>query len=60
MDDGRSRAHDSSTVVRVKPSRWQLVLEVSFLGARLEVEVDERLVEKVLDSRPETSDPRRG
>jgi hypothetical protein len=28
---------------------------VSFLGARLEVEVDERLVEKVLDSR---ADPR--
>ena len=43
------------TVVRVKPNRWQLVLEVSFLGARLEVEVDERLVEKVLDSR---ADPR--
>jgi len=48
------------TIVRVKPSKWQLVLEVSFLGARLEVEVDERLVEKVLDSRPETADPRRG
>lgn len=37
------------TVVKAKPSKWQLVLEVSFLGARLEVEVDERLVERVLD-----------
>lgn len=36
------------TVVRVKPNRWQLVLEVSFLGARLEVEVDERMVERVV------------
>ena len=34
-------------IVRVKPNRWQVVLEVSFLGARLEVEVDERLVERV-------------
>jgi hypothetical protein len=42
------------TVVRVKPNRWQLVLEVSFLGARLEVEVDERLVEKVIEMRPQT------
>jgi hypothetical protein len=36
------------TIVRVKPNKWQLVIEVSFLGARLEVEVDERLVEKVV------------
>lgn len=36
-------------VVRVKPNRWVLVVEVSFLGARLEAEVDERLVEKVLE-----------
>jgi transcription antitermination factor NusG len=34
------------TVVRTKPNRWQLVLEVSFLGARLEVDVDERMVER--------------
>jgi transcription antitermination factor NusG len=35
-------------VVRVKPNRWVLVIEVSFLGARMEAEVDERLVEKVV------------
>ena len=35
-------------VVRVKPNRWVLVVEVSFLGARLEAEVDERLVEKIV------------
>jgi transcription antitermination factor NusG len=34
------------TIVRVRPNKWQVVLAVSFLGARLEVEVDERLVEK--------------
>jgi hypothetical protein len=34
------------TIVRTKPNQWQLVLEVSFLGARLEVEVDERMVER--------------
>ena len=34
-------------IVRVEPNRWQVVLEISFLGARLEVEVDERLVERV-------------
>jgi transcription antitermination factor NusG len=35
-------------VIRVKPNRWVLVIEVSFLGVRLEAEVDERLVEKVV------------
>jgi transcription antitermination factor NusG len=35
-------------VVRVKPNRWVLVVEVSFLGARMEAEVDERLVEKIM------------
>jgi transcription antitermination factor NusG len=35
-------------VVRVKPNRWVLVIEVSFLGARMEAEVDERLIEKVI------------
>jgi transcription antitermination factor NusG len=35
-------------VVRVKPNRWVLVIEVSFLGAKMEAEVDERLVEKVV------------
>ncbi len=34
------------TVVKVKPNQWCLILEVSFLGARLEVEVDERMVER--------------
>jgi len=33
-------------IVRLKPNKWQVVIEVSFLGARMEVEVDERLVEK--------------
>ncbi|MDB5311153.1 MAG: hypothetical protein JWO38_5355 [Gemmataceae bacterium] len=33
-------------IVRVKPNHWQIVLEVSFLGARLEVEVDERMVQR--------------
>ena len=35
-------------IVRVKPNKWQVVIEVSFLGARLEVEVDERMVERVV------------
>lgn len=35
-------------VVRVKPQRWALVLEISFLGLRVEAEVDERWVEKLL------------
>lgn len=34
-------------VLRLKPNRWALVLEISFLGLRLEAEVDERWVEKV-------------
>jgi transcription antitermination factor NusG len=33
-------------IVRVQPNRWQVVLEISFLGARLDVEVDERMVER--------------
>ena len=36
------------TVIRKKPKRWQLVLEISFLGARREIEVDERMVERIL------------
>ena len=35
-------------VVRVKPNRWVLVIEVSFLGVKIEAEVDERLVEKMV------------
>lgn len=38
----------TGTVLRAKPHRWQLVLEISFLGARRLVEVDERMVERVL------------
>jgi transcription antitermination factor NusG len=38
----------TGTVVRAKPHKWALVLEVSFLGARREVEVDERMVERVV------------
>ena len=39
----------AGTIVKSKPNKWLLILEVSFLGARLEVEVDERLVERVLE-----------
>jgi transcriptional antiterminator RfaH len=35
-------------VVRLKPNRWVLVLEISFLGLRVEAEVDERWAERVL------------
>jgi transcription antitermination factor NusG len=35
-------------VVKVRPNRWQLVVEVSMLGAKLEVEVDERMVERAV------------
>jgi transcription antitermination factor NusG len=38
-------------IVRVNPSRWVVVLEMSFLGARQEVEVDERIVERIERSR---------
>lgn len=34
-------------ITRVKPNRYQIVVEVSFLGARMDVEVDEGLVQKV-------------
>lgn len=43
---GGSLAGYRGTVVRTDPQRWVVVLEVSFLGTRLEVEVDERLVER--------------
>jgi transcription antitermination factor NusG len=42
-------------VLRLKPNRWVLVLEISFLGLRLEAEVDERWVERV-DPIPEKMD----
>jgi transcription antitermination factor NusG len=45
---GGPLAGHEGRVVRVKPNRWVLVVEVSFLGARMEAEVDERLVEKVI------------
>jgi transcriptional antiterminator RfaH len=45
---GGPLAGHEGRVVRVKPNRWVLVIEVSFLGARLEAEVDERLIEKVV------------
>ncbi|MCS7022572.1 MAG: KOW motif-containing protein, partial [Gemmataceae bacterium] len=35
-------------VIRLKPNRWALVLEISFLGLRVEAEVDERWVEKMV------------
>jgi transcription antitermination factor NusG len=36
------------TVLKAKPNGWRLVLEVSFLGVSCEVEVDERMVDRVL------------
>ncbi len=45
---GGPLAGHEGRVVRVKPNRWVLVVEVRFLGLRLEAEVDERLVEKVV------------
>ena len=45
---GGPLAGHEGRVVRVKPNRWVLIIEVSFLGARLEAEVDERLVEKIV------------
>ena len=45
---GGPLAGHEGRVVRVKPNRWVLVVEVSFLGVKLEAEVDERLVEKVV------------
>lgn len=44
---GGPLADHEGRVVRVRPNRWVLVLEISFLGLRLEAEVDERLVERV-------------
>jgi hypothetical protein len=45
---GGSLAGHEGRVIRVKPNRWVLVVEVSFLGVKLEAEVDERMVEKVV------------
>jgi transcription antitermination factor NusG len=45
---GGPLAGHEGRVLRVKPNRWVLVIEVSFLGARMEAEVDERLIEKVI------------
>lgn len=36
------------TILRTKPNRWQVVVDISFLGARREIEVDERMVERVV------------
>lgn len=45
---GGPLAGHEGRVVRVKPNRWVLVIEVTFLGVKIEAEVDERLVEKVI------------
>jgi transcriptional antiterminator RfaH len=45
---GGPLAGHEGRIVRVKPNRWILVIEISFLGARMEAEVDERLIEKVI------------
>lgn len=38
-----------SAIPKVKPNCWRLVLEVSFLGASCDVEVDERMVERICE-----------
>lgn len=45
---GGPLAGHEGKVLRVKPNRWVLVVEVSFLGVRMEAEIDERLIEKVV------------
>ncbi|WP_439625435.1 transcription termination/antitermination protein NusG [Gemmata sp.] len=45
---GGSFAGHEGRVLRAKPNRWVLVIEVSFLGARLEAEIDERMVQRVI------------
>jgi len=44
---GGSLAGYTGKVVRVNPNRWVVFVEMSFLGARQEVEVDERMVERI-------------
>jgi len=44
---GGSLAGCEGKILRLKPNRWQVVLEVSFIGARLVAEVDDRLIERV-------------
>ena len=44
---GGSLAGYGGKIVRVSPNRWVVVVEMSFLGARREVEVDERMIERV-------------
>jgi transcription antitermination factor NusG len=45
---GEPLAGHEGKVVQVKPDRWVLVVEVSLLGSKLEAEVDERMVKKVV------------
>jgi transcription antitermination factor NusG len=44
---GGSLAGCEGKILRLRPTRWQVVLEVSFIGARLVAEVDDRLIERV-------------
>jgi len=44
---GGSFAGYQGTIIRVKPNRWKVVLEVSFLGARQEVEIDEKMIDRI-------------
>lgn len=46
---GGSLAGYGGKIVRTSPNRWVVVLEMSFLGARQEVEIDSRMVEKCLE-----------
>jgi transcription antitermination factor NusG len=43
---GGPLAGQEGVILQLRPNRRQIVLEVSFLGARLEVEIDEQSVEK--------------
>lgn len=45
--DGSWRGHQGK-VVRTKANRYRLVLEISFIGARREVEIEERMIERDL------------
>jgi hypothetical protein len=38
---------NEGTILRLKPNKWQIVLEVSFIGARIVAELDDRLIERV-------------
>ncbi|HEY2785763.1 MAG TPA: KOW motif-containing protein [Fimbriiglobus sp.] len=44
---GGSFAGSEGRILKLKPNRWQVVLEVTFIGARIVAEVDGRLIERI-------------